>query len=120
MWFPSTCHNFCLVRVDLMIHLKIFGLCGDKSKQTIPNCRQLCCAVVTENTVPILLYDSSHLTPSSLWDCGGTCDCGSSACVTGGVTHMAHCAAHAVFAPGLWPHHPCHPGRLPFPSVQLP
>lgn len=93
---------------------------GEKSRQTIPNCSQLCYAVVTENTVPTLLYDSSLLAPWSLSDNGSTVNCCSHVCVTDGVTHMAHCAAHSAFAPGLWPHHPCHPGRLPFSSVRLP
>lgn len=97
-------------------HLKIFGLCGEESRQTIPNCRQLCCAVSQKIlclhysiTVPFLPHGACQTVEAHV-------NCGSNVCVT----HMAHCAAHSVFAPGLCPHHPYHPGRLPFPSVRLP
>lgn len=72
MGFPSTCPNFCLVGVDLTVPLKNIWTVGEKNRRTVPNCGCFYCVVVTENTVPTLLFlvDASPLAPSSLSDEG--------------------------------------------------
>lgn len=72
MGFPSTCPNFRLVGVDLTVPLKNIWTVGEKNRRTVPNCGCFYCVVVTENTVPTLLFlvDASPLAPSSLSDEG--------------------------------------------------
>lgn len=93
-------------------HLKIFGLCGEKNRQTVPNCGWFYCVVVTENTVPTLLFlvDTSLLAPSSLLDEGRWwhVNCCSRVCVSQVELHAWLIVQHTVFAPVLCPRHPCH------------
>lgn len=97
MWFPSTCHDFCLVGVDLMIPFKNIWTVWGKSRQTIPNCSQLCCAVSQKmlclhycTVVPFLPHGACQTV-------GAHGNCGSRACVTGGGhTHASLCSTVCI------------------------
>lgn len=73
MWFPSTCPDFCLVGVDLMVSLKNIWTVWFKKKKkrqadSVPNRGQFYSEVVVEDSVPTLLFllDTSLPAPSSL------------------------------------------------------